>query len=156
MQKREEIIKTITECYLSSWDFNGMPIRTICDDFKLNKDDAKKILRKLIQDNKVTLVFGDIHPSPYIKAFKEEGEDEQINKLMKSGLEHVCVYPTPAHLKKIVDKADYSDRPFTLKLAMGEPQLSFYSFDLSVLDFYHNDPRYTYWSNVTRMFSHNN
>lgn len=101
----------------------------------------------MIRDNKVSLLFGDIHPNPYVKAFKEEARDEQVNKLMKSDLEHVCIYPTPAHLKKTVNKKDYSDRPFTLKLAMGEPQLSFYSFDLSVLDFYHNEPRYTYWSN---------
>lgn len=54
------------------------------------------------------------------------------------------VYPRTTHLKSVVDSSDYIGRPYVLELALGHPQLSFRSFDLSVLEFYRNDPRYSY------------
>ena len=38
----------------------------------------------------------------------------------------------------------YEQEPFKYHLALGEPQLSYRSFDLCVLEFYRNDPRYLY------------
>lgn len=147
MAVKDYILEKIKSYYLNSRDFNGYPIRDIKKDFELNINEAKKILEILIKENKASLNFGDIHPNPYIMAFKKEGKDIQIAKLKSSDLEHVCVYPSPSLLKKTVDPSDYLGKPFTLKLAFGEPQLAFYSFNLSILDFYHNDPQYRYWSN---------
>jgi len=39
---------------------------------------------------------------------------------------------------------EFRDRPFTLILALGEPQLNYAVFDLNVLETYRNDPRYFY------------
>ena len=61
-------------------------------------------------------------------------------------LESICVYPSRTYLENTVDRSSYSMVPFTLRLALGEPQLSFLAFDLSVLEIYRNDPRY-YYSN---------
>jgi hypothetical protein len=44
----------------------------------------------------------------------------------------------------VVDSDEFKDRPFTLKIALGEPQLNYAVFDLSVLESYRNDPRYFY------------
>jgi hypothetical protein len=156
MNKNERIIGTITDYYLSSGDFNGMPLSKICDDFNLSNDNIKKVLIRYIRENEVSLVFGDIHPNPYIKAFKEEDQTKQIDKLMKSDIKHVCIYPTPSHLRKIIKKEEYSGKPFTFKLAIGEPQMTFYSFDLTILDFYHNDPQYRYCNNdISGMICYN-
>jgi len=54
------------------------------------------------------------------------------------------VYPEKKHLQTVVNTNQYSGRPFTLRLALGEAQLSYLSFDLSVLEAYRNDPRYHY------------
>jgi len=145
MPLRDDLIKMVTDYYLKSRDFNGIPVGTICEKLNLNDRDAKELLQELIQDEMVSVVYGDIHPNPFIKALKEEEKDKQIEKLDRLQ-DNACIYPTPAHLKRTVNPADYSGRPFALKLALGEAQLSYYSFDLSVLEFYHNDPRYTYES----------
>lgn len=52
------------------------------------------------------------------------------------------LYPEPLHLQKAVDRSRYEGRPFSLCLALGEPQLSLKYFDLVVLEHYRNDPRY--------------
>jgi hypothetical protein len=49
-------------------------------------------------------------------------------------------------LKRAVNRAKYKGRPFTLRLALGEPQLAYAVFDLAVLELYRNDPRYYYHS----------
>lgn len=48
------------------------------------------------------------------------------------------------HSKRSVDIADYQDRPFSLRLAQGEHQMTLNSFDLSVLQTYRDDPRYSF------------
>lgn len=154
MSKKDNIQRKITKFYLSSHDFNGFPIQNILHDFKIEENELKDIIIFLIREKKISLNFGDIHPNAHIKAFWEEKEEIQIEKLQKSNLEHVCAYPSGLHLKEVVDSSKYQDRPFTLRLAFGEPQLSFLSFDLSVLEFYRNDPRYYYTNNdVSGMIS---
>ncbi len=147
MSKADDILRKITEFYLSSRDFNGLRIENLVHDFKLKESEIKSIIISLIQEDKISLNFGDIHPNPYIKAFPEESTEKQIAKLQSANFKHVCAYPSVSHLALMVGPFDYEDKPFTRRLALGEPQLSFESFDLSVLAFYRNDPRYCYTSN---------
>jgi hypothetical protein len=147
MGKTDYILGKITEFYLESRDFNGHPVKDIAQVFGLEESELKSILISLIRDDKISLTFGDIQPNPHIKAFEEEPKEKQIDRLQGSNLEHVCSYPSCTHLREIVDPSKYQDRPFTLRLALGEPQLSFESFDLSELEFYRNDPRYSYRNN---------
>ena len=147
MRKKDDIIRKITEFYLDSRDFNGLPVRNIVQDFKVEENELKNVLVSLIREKKISLNFGDTHPNPHIKAFWEEKEEIQIEKLQELNLEYVCAYPAGSHLKGVVDTSKYQNRPFTLRLALGEPKLSFLSFDLSVLEFYRNDPRYYYTNN---------
>jgi hypothetical protein len=55
-----------------------------------------------------------------------------------------CAYHWKSHLQTVVDKAKYEGQPYTLMLALGEPQLSYRAFNLRVLEFYRNDPRYSF------------
>jgi hypothetical protein len=145
MPLRDDFINMVTEHYLKSKDFNGIPVRTVRETLKLSDVNCRELIRELIQDDVISVVYGDVHPNPFIKALREEEKDKQIGKLNQLQ-ENTCIYPAPAHLKRTVNPADYAGRPFDLKLALGEAQLSFYSFDLSVLEIYHNDPRYSYES----------
>lgn len=147
MSKKDNILRKITEFYLSSRDFNGLRIENLVHDFKLKESEIKSIIISLIQEDKISLNFGDIHPNPYIKAFPEEPAEKQIAKLQSANLENFCVYPSGSHLALEVDPFLYEDRSFTRRLALGEPQLLYESFDLSVLEFYRNDPRYYYTNN---------
>jgi len=147
MGKKDNILGKITGFYLSSRQFNGLPVRNIAKDLQLEGSELTSILVSLIKEDKILLLFGDVHRNPYIKAFPEEPKKKQIEKLQSSDLEYVCAYPSCSHLSEVVDKSKYQDRPFTLRVALGEPQLSFEAFNLSVLEFYRNDPRYSYTTN---------
>src|SRR5262245_54556684 len=132
MNIRAGILKKITGHYLSSPDFNGLPIRELVQEYK-RPADLRKTLASLIREGKISLLFEDVDENPYIKRFPEQASENQIKKLYTSELLHVCAYPSPHELKGLVDSKAYSDRPFTLKLALGEAQLTYESFDLSVL-----------------------
>ena len=140
----EEILKRVTKFYLTSRDFNGLPLRNITNP---SGKELRDVIVSLVQQDKVTLVFGDIHPNPHIKALWDEPKDKQILKLDIRNFEHACIYPSAKHLKEVVDPSKYEGKPFTLLLALGEPQLAFKVFDLNVLEIYRNDPRYSYHTN---------
>lgn len=134
--KKENLLEKITDQYLESRDFNGLPL------FKYESE--KEIIIELILEDKIEINFGDKHPNPHIKAFELDDKETQIHKIDSIGFEYSCAYPTKKYLKTLVDTNKFSGRPFTLKMALGKPQLNYAVFDLSILEIYRNDPRYIY------------
>lgn len=140
--EKDDLLKKITEYYLESNDFNGIPVHTFTD--AIEPERLKSYLSELIIFDLVTVNFGDYHPNPHIKALPPEPKEEQLNKLASPKFEQACVYPTPKHLENVVDRSLFENHPFKLSLALGEPQLVHKPFDLLVLETYRNDPRYHY------------
>jgi hypothetical protein len=134
--KKDELLKKITHQYLRSREFNGQPLRGL--------ESEKEHIISLVRESKIEINFGDRHPNPHIKALELDDKDAQIAKIKSIGFEYACAYPTKEHLKNVVDVNEFKDRPFTLKIALGEPVLNYAVFDLSVLESYRNDPRYFY------------
>lgn len=144
--KIDELISRATDFYLESGDFNGYPARHIHEEYGLSYEEIRKIFTEIVASGKGTVIFGDLHPNPHIRAFADEPVEKQLEKLETVNIEDSCLYPSASHLSKVVKRDDYQDRPFTLELALGAGQLEHRSFDLSVLEVYRNDPRY-YYSN---------
>ena len=140
----DDLIIAATDFYLKSRDFNGYPAHHIHRAHELEYGTIKDIFVSLIKDGRGTIIFGDLHPNPHIRAFQDEPSAAQLEKLEKLKIEHSCLYPSANYLSSVVKSADYQDRPFTLELALGAGQLEFRSFDLTVLEGYRNDPRYHY------------
>ena len=147
IQIQQLIIDEISAAYLNSRDFNGMPIRQLQAQHEFEDIELRQHLAALIDQEKIALVFGDIHPNPHIRALPDEPKEDQLRKLESSLTVHTCAYPTGDHLVNVVETSDYAGRPYQLALALGEPQLAFRAFDLYVLEFYRNDPRYSYTTN---------
>ena len=143
MIKKQALLETITSFYLKTRGFNGIPVRDLANKYKVKIDDLIGILTELIKEERIDIVFGDIHPNPHIKAF-DEPKEEQITKITPAKLNQACAYPSTAHLKEAVDSTVYQDRPYVLCLALGTSQLDFKAFELSILEYYRNDPRYYY------------
>ncbi len=142
----QSTLDAITSFYRQSSDFNGIPFRLLAKQLPATHTGLLGSVAQLIRENKVSAVFGDRHPNPHVRALSDEPIESQLQKLQHvSADDEFCLYPTTAVLRDLVDRSVYEATPFTLKLALGEPQLSFYAFDLSVLEFYRNDPRYDYW-----------
>jgi len=142
-----KILKEVISFYLASSGFNGISVSRLADKTKFGSGHAVERIRELIQQGLASVNFGDRHPNPFVKAFDPEPAGEQISKFADANLDLSCVYPTPAALKDRVNRAEYEGRPFTLRLALGEPQLAYETFDLAVLEAYRNDPRFHYDAN---------
>ena len=102
-----------------------------------------KKLRELI----ATQVEGDDTDTEGFRYTDASGEERIIEVSFGGGGHHVCVYPEGGVLPMHVDPTRYEGRPFSLRLALGDPQLHYEKFDLSILEYYRNDPRFHYFNN---------
>jgi hypothetical protein len=147
IMEKDEILKKITNKYLDpikfgnnvSYEFNGYPLYEF-------EDDKEKIV-ELVNEEKIDINFGDNFPNFHIKAFNLDNKENQIKKIHALGLQNCCAYPSKKHLKEKIYYGKFKDKPFTRKIALGEPTLNFAVFDLSILEIYRNDPRYSYSTN---------
>ena len=139
---RDEILDELTKFYLHSHDFNGTPVSTLVKAHGEMR--VRECISSLLDDELISVVFGDYHPNPHVKALPAEPVEEQRKKLDSPKFLHACAYPANKHLKTVVDPTKFSDRPFTLCLSLGQAQLDHKAFDLSVLELYRNDQRYAY------------
>ncbi len=141
----QAIIDEVTRHYLESGDFNGYPVYTLKKQFDVDDETVKALLRELIVTRKIDVVFGNIHPNPHIKAFSDTSAEQQVEFLSQLEFnDHFCLYPSKETLGDLSQRPNFSNEPYTEQLALGDGQLDFRVFDLSVLEHYRNDPRYYY------------
>jgi len=133
------ILEQIINFYTSSHDFNWIIASNI--DFS-DIWDPKQILKELLENWDINMVFSKGNYNIHIQQFPHQSIDKQKKSLNECDLHSIGVYPTRKVLEVIVDKNKYIDKPFTYLLAIWDPQLSYQTFDLSVLENYRNDPRY--------------
>lgn len=136
--EKSNLLALITAFFLDSHDFNGIPIDHLLDNRPNSWERLGVLLSALVQEQKVTLVF-DINP--HVKRFPDLSIEKQLELLKRDGCSGNA-YPSPSILKQVVDRALYVGRPFSEKLALGEPHLESQFFELPVLERYYADPRY--------------
>ena len=147
MSTKSKILATITDYYINSRDFNGCPLYFLEDNFKINEDFIQD-LSLLIEDDLIGLITSKEEMNPHVIRTGFVPKEIQIDNLMSIN-EHqtYCFYPLKKHLEIVVDPQKYKYQFYRLELALGAPQLSYKSFDLSILEMYRNDPRYYYDTN---------
>ncbi len=116
-----------TETYLGSHDFNGLRLGTLANAESTGLADE---VEKLVRDGKLELLFAGVDENPAVKRFPARPGVDQISSLREHGLHDAWAYPAAAHLSNVVDRNKYTDTPFKLRVALGEPQLTFQAFDL--------------------------
>jgi hypothetical protein len=139
-----DVEQAVVRFYLASPDFNGIPLAQLRDSLE-GADDFLSTLDESVAEGRISINFGDRHVNPHIKAFPPEDPLDQIRKLRETPSDHACVYPEPKLLMEQRLRTRYRNRPFSRRLARGQPQLETLSFDLAVLERYRNDPRYYYY-----------
>lgn len=138
----EEIYVVVEEKYFSSGDFNGMPIYGLKGVFDINDEAFKASVRKGIEDEILT---ARVDGNPHIRAFSKIPKDKVLEAFDTSEYPgHICLYPHEKRLANSSRLSDYSQSPYEMELAKGAGQLDYRTFDLSVLEYYRNDPRYSY------------
>ncbi|MBO9425169.1 hypothetical protein J7444_10585 [Labrenzia sp. R4_1] len=134
--RKSEILELTLDTYLQSSDFNGMGV------MQLTRSGDVELTKELIADGQLDLVRGDGHPNPHIKAFPADPIKVQLEKIDEGGLVG-CLYPTPQLLAEH-DAGAGEVAPYTRALKEGAPQLSYRAFDLRALEWYRNDPRFSF------------
>lgn len=138
----EDLYELIKEKYFSSGDFNGMPIYGLGGSFDIKSDAFKSSVRQAIEDEILTARSDG---NPHIKAFSKIPKETVLESFDASDFPgHICLYPHENRLANSELLKEYSESPYKLELAKGAGQLDFRTFDLSVLEYYRNDPRYSY------------
>ena len=144
---QDELIAEVVKYYLDSGDFNGLPAYGLVGDSVPDLATLKGLLRPLVERGALSVNFGDVHPNPHIRALADRRLENQLANIDAAADDHFVIYPTAATLEPRVDRDGYVGRPFSLRIALGAPQLEIASFDLAVIDHYRRDPRYDLWTN---------
>lgn len=144
---RDAVLTEATRFYLASRDFNGIPAGSLASNLGANWKDLTESVAELVADDLVGVLYGDAEMNTHILRVGFLPKEDQIAKLNTNDFYHTCLYPRPKHLESVVDRSLYVGKPYNLALALGKPQLSIQAFDLSILEFYRNDPRYVYSTN---------
>ncbi|PWU35910.1 AAA family ATPase [Pseudomonas aeruginosa] len=138
----DEIYQIVEEKYFSSGDFNGTPIYSLAAEFDIESDEFRHAIRSAIEDDVLTVRF---EGNPHILEFSGIPKERILEGFDSADYPgHTCLYPSKVKLDSCVKLEDYRQAPYELKLAQGAGQLDYRAFDLSVLEFYKNDPRYHY------------
>lgn len=143
----DALVELVVRHYQDSKDFNGLPAYVLIGSGLTDLDRLLELLPRLIEQGLVAVNFGEGHPNPHIRAFPDPPARDQVTRLESFEGDYFVLYPTPNILQQRVNTSDFEGRPFTLRLALGEPQLAFESFDLAVIDHYRRDPRYYFSTN---------
>lgn len=144
---RDELIEAIVKYYLKSGDFNGLPAYALVGHAISDLATLKGLLRPLVEQEILSVNFGDVHPNPHIRALPDRAIGIQLTSIDATEDDRVVIYPTAGALEARVNRDEYIGRPFSLKIALGAAQLEVASFDLAVIDHYRRDPRYDLWTN---------
>src|SRR4051794_38170303 len=97
--EQAELLQTITTYYVESRHFNGYPMRDIIA--ATSEVEAKGLISKLINAGLLSIVFGNRHPNPYIRALPDEPIPDQLSKFERMDLAQACAYPTAMHLEAV-------------------------------------------------------
>lgn len=141
---QDRVLKIVTDHFLNSRDFNGIHISNFLKQLQIGWEQGKVELRAFLESGLLSLIdeATDINPNIIRRGFLPVDAQLKILESLNPG--YFCIYPTKEQLISVVDQSKYRYEPYKLRLALGEPQLSFVPFDLSILEQYRNDPRYDF------------
>ena len=139
----DRLLEIVTETYITSRDFNGFSFSR-AQPAVPDLNGLTQTVTSLVEAQQLELLFDGATENPAIKSFPVTPIPRQLEMLRARGLMAAWAYPSQSHLAIAVDRMRYDGRPFTLRLALGEPQFNFQAFDVTVLEMYRNDPRFKY------------
>lgn len=144
------ITNVIIDFYLNSNDFNGISFQTLLKKLNCTSEILQNDLQKLFIDGLIDIVSSNYVPNPHIKQFSNLDREKLLNEFNELNKLKSCYFYPSVLLMQTVDKVHfnkYEGKPYLKDLALGYGQLEFKSFDMSILEFYRNDPRYYYSCN---------
>ncbi len=155
---KQKINQKVFDFFVNSHDFNGIPLRQISEDFKIDYKVSIDLIKDLVNDNLISIQSST---NPHIIGFKHYPKESQLQILemaketeveikkfgkIKISFEKtdypICLYPSQENLIKNRNLDNFEYSYYSKKLAIGEPQLKPIFFDIDVLERYYIDPRF--------------
>ena len=146
----KDITNIIIDFYLNSNDFNGISFQTLLKKLNCTSEILQNDLQKLFINGLIDMVSSNYVLNPHIKQFSNLDREKLLNEFNELNKLKFCYFYPSVLLMQTVDKIyfnKYEGKPYLKDLALGYGQLEFKSFDMSILEFYRNDPRYYYSCN---------
>lgn len=140
----QSVLKAITEHFVRSQDFNGIVAFRLAEQEGLSHSNLMALLERLLASEKIAIAFYRFQGNPHVLRLPPPDIQRQRELLRSEPPSQFCVYPTAKVLAHRIDLAVFAGKPFTKRLALGEPQLTPVFFELSALEPYYRDPRYLF------------
>jgi len=159
MTNKEKILNEVYDFFITSNDFNGISITALAEktgiEYSKTIDFLKELTKEGLVSNQKTINPHIIALGHYDKNYQlsvlEEAKHNETKKIKSFGEINItfdshliCVYPSEKHLRETRNTSSFSQKPYSKRLALGEPQLKPAFFEIEVLDNYFKDPRYSF------------
>ena len=141
----QSVLEAITDHFVRSRDFNGIQASRLAEQVSLSHSNLIALLERLLTSEEIAIAFYRFQDNPHVLRLLPPDIQRQRELLRSEPPSQFCVYPTAKVLAHRIDLAAFADKPFTKRLALGEPQLTPVFFELSVLEPYYRDPRYHFY-----------
>ncbi|MBL7913636.1 MAG: hypothetical protein JNL49_01195 [Bacteroidia bacterium] len=157
---KKKIENIVYNFFVDSTDFNGIPLRNISQMLNIDYDSSIDFIKELVIEDIISIQSST---NPHIIGFKhfpilsqlqilEEAKKtkEVLHKFAEITISSedtefpVCLYPSKSYLKLNRDISKFDNAIYSKMLALGEPHLKPFFFDIEVLDRYFNDPRFDF------------
>jgi hypothetical protein len=143
MVSDDEIVHAICDSFVNSRDFNGISARGLARKLKVEWHDLRHRIAALIVERKIDAAFESHCVNPCIKRLADLPVDVQLRKLTTEEENGVCLYPSAQDIEARAELRRYDGLPYARRLGLAEAQLTPVFFELSVLERYFRDPRYS-------------
>lgn len=157
METNQKILNETFDFFVKSRDFNGIPLTTLSELTEIEYKSLIDLIKMEIENGNIS-VQSSINPRIIsLGHFDTDTQlkimDDAKNNVTKKidSLPHIsfnshsiCIYPSQKLLKSRRDVSEFNGSPFTKQLALGEPQLKPYYFEIEVLERYFGDPRFSF------------
>jgi hypothetical protein len=124
--------------------FNGLKLQDLSRDY--DDETLRNLLTELVTNREIDII-SLYEINPHIKRFPAPNASTQLEYLNVSERYHTCIYPTSETVKSAIDLSSVSGKPFTKRLASSDAQLLHAAFEVSVIDRYRRDPRFSFYFN---------
>ena len=157
---KKQIENKVYDFFVNSSDFNGMPLRQVCEELKIEYENSIEIIKTLVSDDRITIqsstnphiIYSRIYPIDIQLKILEDAKSwevtvEKIGEIsfVSENTEYpICLYPTENLLKSKRDLTEFGNAVYTKELAFAQPQLKPIFFEIEVLERYANDPRFDF------------
>jgi hypothetical protein len=138
--KKEVVLNEIIKFYLSSQDFNGLPVYNM-------KNYDYNALCELLDERLIEVLSEKEVINPHIKGFNFNIPLDRQKENVSKRTNYSVLYPTKKALKSI--PLDYT-KPYSVLMQKGEKQFRIIYFNIEILERYANNPKFLIMDNGYR------